>query len=136
MADKKDFIDQAEFLDKEELKEELSEFRKFALKKNMLELAVAFILGASFQKLVSGISESLFMPIINAILSHTGSAWKEAVWSVGGASIEIGKLGGLAVDFLVTAIILYILYVKIFKKMWGVEKKEASKSKVPISIGS
>ena len=133
---KREFVHKADLIDKEDLKEELQEFRKFALKKNMLELAVAFILGGAFQKLVTGISEGFFMPIINSVLSHTGTAWRETTWELGNVSIETGKLGGLAVDFFITALVLYILFVKILKPMWAQEAPKEKSKPIPISIRS
>ena len=46
-------------------KKEYNEFKKFAFKKNMVELAIAFMLGGAFQQVVSAISKNLVMPIIN-----------------------------------------------------------------------
>jgi len=133
MKDRQEFLNRAEFLDKEDLKQELQEFREFALKKNMFELAIAFILGAAFQKVVGAISENLIMPLINGIVSHTGTAWREAVWQVGSVSIEIGELAGASVDFLITAIVLYILYQKLFKGWFAAQPKEKEKA-IPVPI--
>lgn len=126
-----------EFLNKEELEEELNEFAKFAFKKNMVELTIAVILGAAFNDVVKGLSEHILMPVINMILSHTGESWRDFTWeATPNMTFELGEFFGVFLDFLVTATVLYIVFVKVAKPMWTAvsKKKDKSKTKVPIIV--
>lgn len=108
-------------------KKELAEFRKFAFKDRMMEMAIAFMLGASFKAVVSSIVNNLLMPLIDYASDFTGNSWREMKWEpVEGLVFEIGTFSGAFLDFLLMAIILYILYVKIIKKVVG--SSESSKS--------
>jgi large conductance mechanosensitive channel len=100
--------------------QELSEFQKFAFKGRMMEMAIAFMLGASFTAVVHSIAGNLLMPFINYMVNFTGTEWRDATWEpVSGLIFETGKFGGAFLDFMLMAIILYILYVKIIKKVVG-----------------
>ena len=102
---------------------EYSEWKKFAFKGQMTQMAIAFMLGAAFGKVVKAISESLIMPIINWGLSFTGENWRTFTLSpLEGLNIEIGVFLGAFVDFMLISIILYILYRKILKPVFQEDK--------------
>lgn len=105
-------MDQKQFLSKEDLKNEFEAYKKFAFKGDMLKMAIAFILGGAFNKVVSSISENIFMPFLNFVISKTpGENWREAVWSpFEGMSFEIGKFAATTVDFILITIVLFILF--------------------------
>ncbi len=115
-----------EFISKEEVREELNEFAQFAFKKNMIELTIAVVLGTAFNKVIKGVSEHILMPIINMALSNTGESWRDFTWEATPNMVfELGKFCGIFLDFLVTAIVLYIVLVKIARPMWtAVSTKE------------
>lgn len=99
-------------------KDEFKNFKKFAFKGQMVDLSVAFILGAAFRKVVGSISDNLIMPLLNFIISKTGDNWREYTYSpVENLNFELGKFAGAFVDFLLIAIILYIVYQKIISGM-------------------
>jgi large conductance mechanosensitive channel len=109
-------------------KEEYREFKKFAFKKNMIELAIAFMLGGAFQQVVTAISKNLVMPAINYLISHTENDWREYIYSpIEGLTFEVGKFLGSLVDFLLIAIVLYILYRKIIYPVLQNEKEGEEK---------
>jgi large conductance mechanosensitive channel len=96
-------------------KKELESFKVFAFKDQLLKMAAAFILGAAFNKVVTGISEALLMPVINFLLSWTEADWRHFIYTpIPGMTFEIGKLCGSFIDFVFTAIILYVICQKIF----------------------
>ncbi len=104
-------------------KEEYEGFKKFAFKKNMIELAIAFILGGAFQKVVQSISGNLIMPLLQYLLNKTGNNWREYTFApIEGLNLEIGEFFGSFVDFILIAAVLYILFVKIGSQI--IEKKE------------
>jgi large conductance mechanosensitive channel len=103
---------------------ELSEWKKFAFKGRMVEMAVAFMLGGAFQKVVTSISESLIMPAINFLIGKTGQDWRNYDFTpVDGMTFEIGKFAGSFMDFILISIILYILFRKIFSPILKEDSK-------------
>lgn len=96
---------------KEAVHDYVDDYKKFAFKDGMLKMAIAFILGASFTKVVTAISESLIMPILNFLLSKTGSNWREWIWTPAtGLELEIGVFLGAMIDFLLISIVLFVMY--------------------------
>jgi large conductance mechanosensitive channel len=90
----------------------------------MIQMAIAFMLGAAFNSVVKSISENLIMPIINYGLSFTGSNWREFVWSpVEGMGIELGQFAGAFVDFILIAVIFFVVWHKFLKKLTEDEKE-------------
>lgn len=101
-------------------KKEIKEYKKFAFKEDMLRMSIAFILGASFNKVVTGISDLILMPLINFIILQTGDYWRKWNWEpISGLRFEIGQFLGVMIDFLLISIILYIIYAKIVMKVRG-----------------
>ena len=104
--------------------EEYSAWKKFAFKGRMVEMAIAFMIGAAFKNVVGSISENLIMPVINFILDKTGTDWRElTVTPIEGIALEIGQFLGAFVDFILISIILYILYRKILAPILEDDKK-------------
>ena len=102
---------------------EYSDWKKFAFKGQMIQMAISFMLGTAFGKVVKAISESLIMPIINWGLAFTGKNWRTFKLSpLKGLNIEVGVFLGAFVDFILISIILYILYVKLLKPLFEESK--------------
>lgn len=113
--EEKNFIKNKEFI----------KYKQFAFKEDMLKMSIAFILGSSFNKVVTGISDLIIMPIINFILIQTGDSWRK--WNVEmmpGLKIELGQFIGVLVDFLLISLILYIVYGKIISNLVYNKKEE------------
>ncbi|OPB29098.1 large conductance mechanosensitive channel protein MscL [Bartonella sp. WD12.1] len=116
----------------------LKEFKEFALKGNMIDLAIGVIIGSAFSGLINSIVNDIFMPIIGFITGGidfsnmfiqlagekkaTLSAAKEA-----GATIAYGNFMTLFINFLIIAWILF-LFVKGLNKMRQ-QKEEVEKLK-------
>ncbi|MBA9083306.1 large conductance mechanosensitive channel [Bartonella chomelii] len=116
----------------------LKEFKEFALKGNMIDLAIGVIIGSAFSGLINSIVNDIFMPIIGFITGGidfsnmfiqlagekqaTLSAAKEA-----GATIAYGNFMTLFINFLIIAWILF-LFVKGLNKMRR-QKEEVEKLK-------
>lgn len=105
-------------------KEELDEFKKFAFKGNMMQMAIAFMLGASFKKVIGGLSEFIIMPMVNYAIGQTGTEWRETTYSpVESVVFEIGRFGAVFVDFILMSIILYVMWKKMIQPIFKDEKK-------------
>jgi len=104
--------------------EAYSEFKKFAFKKNMIELAIAFMLGAALQKIVTSISDNLIMPVVNYATNAAGTDWREwVVTPIQGITLELGAFVGSFVDFVLLAIVLFLIWYKIIAPMTKKEEK-------------
>lgn len=81
----------------------LHDFRAFALKGNVVELAIAVIIGGAFGKIVTSFVGDVVMPLINPLTP--GGNWREAVI---GPGVKIGSFLGSIVDFTIVALVLYL----------------------------
>ena len=68
----------------------VQEFREFAVKGNIVDLAVAVIIGGAFGKIISSLVEDIVMPAVGAIGKVD---FKSLMWQVGDAKILYGKSG-------------------------------------------
>ncbi|PZV22297.1 MAG: large conductance mechanosensitive channel protein MscL [Leptolyngbya sp.] len=83
------------------------DFKAFALKGSVVDLAVAVIIGTAFGAIISSLVEDILMPaIINPLLSQAGTDWREAVV---GPGIRLGSFFGTIIDFLIIALVLYVI---------------------------
>lgn len=104
----------------------LKEFKDFINKGNVLDLAVAVILGAAFGKIVGSMVEDILMPVIGSIFSVNIADWKyvmkEAVLGADGsvttAAVEfrIGKFIQTVIDFNLVAFPVFLI-IKAVNKM-------------------
>jgi large conductance mechanosensitive channel len=116
-----------------DLEIELNKFKQFAFAQNMVQVSVGMVLAGAFGKVVSAISNNLIMPLVQYVLSTTGEGWRAAVWKpIPSLTFEIGAFVGSFVDFLLTALVLYVLYVKIAKPILYPEANAEPAPKVPV----
>lgn len=89
----------------------LTEFREFALKGNVVDLAVGVIIGAAFGKIVSALVENILMPPIGFILGRVD--FKDLAISLGTAEkpvlIKYGVFLQTVVDFVIIAFVLFLV---------------------------
>jgi large conductance mechanosensitive channel len=87
------------------------EFKRFALKGNVVDLAVGVIIGAAFAKIVDSLVKNLIMPTVGLILpgEHGYLGWKVVV---GRSEIPYGLFIGEVVNFLIVSLALFFFVVK------------------------
>ncbi len=90
----------------------LDEFKAFAFKGNVIDLAVGVIIGGAFGGLVKSLVENLIMPTIGVILPG-GGGYETWVATIQGKTIPYGKFLGDVVNFLIVALALF-LFIKKF----------------------
>ena len=78
------------------MKNVLKEFREFAVKGNVIDLAVGVVIGAAFGKIVASLVEDIVMPAIGAVGRVD---FKGLMWQVGDAKILYGKFIQTCFDF-------------------------------------
>ena len=85
----------------------VKEFREFAIKGNVMDLAVGVIIGAAFGKIVSSFVEDLVMPLIGTLLG--GLDFSGLAIKVGTATIKYGKFLQTCLDFLIIAWVVFLM---------------------------
>lgn len=101
-----------------------NDFKEFAFKGNVLDLAVAVVIGAAFGKIVTSLVENIIMPIIGGIFN--GISFEGIVYKIGDSTVEIGIFIQSIFDFLVIAasIFLFIRLLMKFKRKQEEEEEE------------
>jgi large conductance mechanosensitive channel len=89
----------------------VKEFRDFAVKGNVVDLAVAVVIGGAFGKIVSAIVADLIMPIIGAVMP--AGDWRS--WTVTSLNLKIGDVLGAMIDFCIIALVLFLFVNKFMK---------------------
>ena len=96
------------------MKKFIAEFKEFALKGNMIDLAIGIIIGSSFNAIVNSIVNDILMPVFGIILG--GKDFSGLAITVGDASIKYGMLIQALINFVIIALCLFVL-VKIMNKL-------------------
>lgn len=82
----------------------IKEFKDFAFKGNVMDMAVGVIIGGAFTSVVAGVTEHILNPIIDMAMRHiTVDEW------VDGISGNISALIGTIITFLLTALVLFLI---------------------------
>jgi large conductance mechanosensitive channel len=103
----------------------LEEFKQFALKGNVIDLAVGIIIGDAFAKIVDSLVKHLIMPLLSVVLPAQQSylGWK---WVIDGKEVPYGLFLGEVVSFLILAFALYLFIVKFLGFLMRAKKAEAA----------
>lgn len=109
----------------------LKEFRDFAVKGNVVDLAVAVIIGAAFGKIVSSFVADIVMPVIGILVG--GIHYEDLVYEVGDAQITYGKFLQNVVDFIVIAFIIFLM-VKAINHLRRKSEKEPPAAPPPREV--
>jgi large conductance mechanosensitive channel len=98
----------------------IKEFKEFAMKGNIVDLAVAVIIGGAFGKIITALTDSIIMPIIAMILGKGGMS--DVTFTIGKTVFPVGVFIQAVIDFILIAIVLFL----IIKAMNSTKKKEAA----------
>ncbi len=100
------------------------EFREFAFKRNVIDLAVGVIIGGAFVNIVKSLVDHIIMPIIGVILPGD-KGYEHWVFRINGKDIPYGLFLGDIVNFLIVAAALFFFIVKFLGWIMHFEKEEA-----------
>ena len=104
-------------------------FRDFILRGNVIDLAVAVVVGAAFTALVGAVTSNLIQPVLNAFGGvDTGSIGVYINPSKPDSYVNISAMLGAVITFLITALVVYFVFVAPMKKMLDI----ASRRKQPV----
>ena len=110
------------------------EFKEFAMRGNVIDLAVGVIIGGAFQKIVTSVVNDLVMPLIGLITKGSDFASKfvaldggeyatiEEATEAGAAILTYGNFIAVTIDFLIMAFVIFLL-VKGLNKLTSLGKK-------------
>ena len=104
------------------------EFREFAVKGNVMDLAVGVIIGAAFGKIVSSMVEDVAMPLLGVALG--GLNFSDLAVKVGSATLKYGKFLQTCLDFLIIAWAIFLI-VKLINRLKREEEKPAEPKAPP-----
>ena len=127
----------------------IKEFKEFAIKGNLIDTAVAFVMGAAFGKVVSSFIDGMVMPLVGqltggvdfnnlkkvltpAVAEVKDAAGKVITPAVAEVSIKYGAFITVIVDFLIVAFVMFMV-IKAINKM---KKKEAEAPTAPAEPSS
>jgi large conductance mechanosensitive channel len=101
------------------------EFKAFAFKGNMIDLAVAVVIGGAFGDIIKAIVGDIIMPLVGYVISILHIPSDYTTWHLG--NILVGHLLGALVNFLIIAAAVFIIIVK----MVGAVQKVAAGTPAP-----
>ena len=104
------------------------EFKNFAFKGNVIDLAVGVIIGGAFGKIVSSLVDNIIMPVVSVILPGN-AGYKDWVLKIGEKTIPYGAFLGDIVSFLLLALALFVFIVKFLG--WLMKSKAAEVAAPP-----
>jgi len=125
----------------------LEEFKKFALRGNVVDLAVGVIIGAAFGAIVTSAVQDLFMPAIGAVTGgldfsnyylplsskvQTGLAYTEAKKQ--GAVLGYGQFLTVSLNFVIVAFVLFMVIRAMNKLQHAEDKKPDAVAEVPADV--
>jgi len=101
------------------------EFKAFIMKGNVVDLAIAVVVGAAFSKIVTAFVEGIVMPLVSYVLP-ANMKWEE--WMLG--KFRIGAVLGATVNFLIIAFVVFLVLVKFLGRFL---KKEVPLLAMPVT---
>lgn len=109
------------------MKKFINEFKEFIKRGNVLDLAVAVVIGGAFSSIVNSLVNDLIMPLIGVIIG--GINFKGLTLTVGNATIYYGNFIQNIINFLIIAFAIFML-VKFVNRFF--KKKEGVKEEAPV----
>lgn len=127
----------------------IAEFKKFALRGNVIDLAVGVIIGGAFQKIVTSVVNDLIMPLVGLVTGgvnfndqfvilklpegvdpEAARVSLSAAKDLGATTFNYGSFITAVIDFLIMAVVIFLL-VKIINRVTDLRKKEEEPPKAP-----
>ena len=106
------------------------EFKAFAFKGNVIDLAVGVVIGAAFGKIIDSLVKNLFMPLISMIMPGDKSYEKWA-WHYGPAEGQVIPYGLFLADVLSFLIVSFVLFLFVVKFLGWIMKSKKAEAAAP-----
>ena len=105
------------------------DFKEFAMRGNVMDLAIAVVIGAAFGKIVTSLVENIITPLIGALTGGIDFS-NDFVWEVGKASVMFGAFIQSIIDFLIIAFSIFMA-LRVFNKYVLRKREEIVEEAVP-----
>jgi large conductance mechanosensitive channel len=109
------------------MKKFLEEFKEFALKGNVMDMAVGVIIGAAFQNIITSLIENIINPLIGLIFQ---TDFSNVVIHMGSVDLGIGAFISAVINFILMAFVLFCI-VKSMNKMKDLAERNKPKEEEP-----
>jgi len=106
----------------------LKEFKSFAIKGNVVDLAVGVIIGVAFGKIIASMVEDIVMPVLGTLIG--GINFSGLAITVGAATIKYGKFLQACLDFLIIAWAIFMV-VQLINRLRREERAEPAPPAAP-----
>lgn len=100
----------------------LNDFKKFILRGNVVDLAVAVLIGTAFNSIVSSLTKDMITPLITAIVGNNIN-FNNYSFKLHGATFLYGSVINSIVSFLVIAIVVFFLVVQPINKLTTISQR-------------
>lgn len=107
----------------------LQEFKKFAVRGNVMELAIAVIVGGAFSKIVSSLVDDVMMPVLGIFVG--GFDVSALSMTVGEATVKYGNFLQTIIDFLIVAGSIFLFVQMLNKARAAFEREQEKQPKAP-----
>lgn len=128
----------------------LKEFKEFAMRGNVLDMAIGIIIGAAFGKIITSVVNDILMPPIGLVLgkvdfsnlfinlSGKSYATLEAAKAAGAATIKYGVFINTVIDFIIVAFVIFLLVRQInrFKRQEEVKPAAPTTKECPYCLSA
>ncbi len=101
----------------------LKEFKEFALKGNLIEIAVGLILALAFSAVITAFVDGIVMPLIAVLVGKP--SFDDIVWNVGDGVVLIGTFLTAVVNFVLVAWVLFLV-IKAMNRLKPTKPAEAA----------
>ena len=101
------------------------EFKQFAFKGNVIDLAIGVVIGAAFGKIIDSFVKNLIMPLVG-LLGPSDRGYMDWSLGVGGQKFAFGLFLSDVLNFLLVALVLWIFIVKFLGWIMRTKKEEAA----------
>lgn len=104
----------------------LKGFKEFLLRGNVVDLAVAVVIGAAFNAVVERVVESLITPVIGMVFKADSLDTALMIGLPGGGTLELGAVIGALINFVIVAAVVYFVFVVPMNRMRKTEPEEVA----------
>lgn len=113
------------------------EFKEFAMKGNVLDLAIGVVIGGAFGKIVTSLVQDIIMPLVGAITGGVNFTYLSIVikpkhGDIPASTLNYGNFIQNVVDFLIVSFSIF-LFIKLINKLNFAKKKEEAKKAPKVS---
>jgi len=115
------------------------EFKQFAFKGNMIDLAVGVIIGAAFGQVVTSLVNHILMPLL-AAAGAGGQGYEKWSFTLHGSEIKVGLFLGALVNFFIVAAVIFLIIVKmlgsVMKRVTPPGPSEPTQKECPLCLST